>query len=185
MPFKFKRLEIPEIILVEAQVFSDKRGFFLESFKETDFIANGINTKFVQDNVSSSLKNVLRGLHFQKKPKAQAKLVMATRGKIFDVAVDIRKGSPTYRKWVGEILSDKNHRSLYIPEGFAHGFLVLSNEAKVLYKANSEYSPEHERGILWNDPELAIKWPIEKPIMIKKDLQLPLFKNADNNFVYQ
>jgi dTDP-4-dehydrorhamnose 3,5-epimerase len=184
MPFKFKRLEIPEVILVEAQAFLDDRGFFMEGYKESAFRVNDINTKFVQDNFSHSIKGVLRGLHFQKNPKAQAKLVMAMSGEIFDVAVDIRKGSPTYGKWVSEILSDQNYHLLYIPEGFAHGFCVLSNEADVLYKVNSEYSPENERGIIWNDPELAVKWPTDSPIVIKKDLQLPNLKNADNNFVY-
>ena len=182
MPFKFKRLEIPDVILVDAQAFSDERGFFMESFKESAFVSNGIKTKFVQDNFSRSVKGVLRGLHYQKNPQAQAKLVIALQGEIFDVAVDIRKGSPTYGKWVGEILSDKNHRLLYIPEGFAHGFCVLSDSADVLYKVNSEYSPEHERGILWNDPDISIKWPTDKPVMIKKDLELPALKNADNDF---
>lgn len=184
MPFEFKRLEIPEVILVEAKAFSDERGFFMESFKESVFSTNGIKTKFIQDNFSHSSKNVLRGLHYQKNPKAQAKLVTATNGEILDVAVDIRKGSPTYGKWVSAILSDKNHKLLYVPEGFAHGFCVLSETADVLYKVNSEYSPEHERGILWDDPDLEIKWPTDKPIMIKKDLQLPTLKNADNNFVF-
>jgi dTDP-4-dehydrorhamnose 3,5-epimerase len=185
MPFKFKKLDIPDVILVEAQSFADERGHFMESFKESIFAINGINTRFVQDNYSHSVKGVLRGLHYQKDPKAQAKLVMVSQGEIFDVAVDIRKGSPTYGKWVSEILSDKNHRLLYVPEGFAHGFYVTSDKADVLYKVNSEYSPEHEKGILWNDPDLAISWPIDKPIVIKKDEQLPTLKNADNNFVYQ
>jgi dTDP-4-dehydrorhamnose 3,5-epimerase len=184
MPFKFKKSEIPEVMLVEAQAFPDERGFFMESFKESIFTVNGINTKFVQDNYSHSIKGVLRGLHYQKNPKAQAKLVMVTRGEIFDVTVDMRKGSPTYGKWIGEILSEQNHRLLYVPEGFAHGFCVTSDKADVLYKVNSEYSHEHERGILWNDPELDIKWPTDKPIIIKKDLQLPTLQNADNNFVY-
>ncbi len=184
MPFTFKKLSIPEVILVEAQSFTDERGFFIEGFKESVFNTNGIRTRFVQDNYSHSAKGVLRGLHYQKNSKAQAKLVMAIRGEIFDVAVDIRKDSPTYGKWVGEILSEQNHKLLYVPEGFAHGFCVLSNEADVLYKVNSEYSEEHERGIMWNDPEISIKWPIAKPIMIKKDLELPNLKNADNNFVY-
>ncbi|MHB8603124.1 MAG: dTDP-4-dehydrorhamnose 3,5-epimerase [Nitrosotalea sp.] len=184
MPFKFKRLEIPEVILVEAQSFSDDRGFFMEGFKESVYVANGIDTRFVQDNYSHSIKGVIRGLHYQKNPRAQAKLMMALKGEIFDVAVDIRKGSPTYGKWVGEILSDKNHKLLYAPEGFAHGFCVLSDQADVLYKVSSEYSPEHERGILWNDLELAIKWPADKPVVIKKDLQLPTLKNADNDFAY-
>ncbi len=184
MPFKFTRLAIPEVILVEAQAFSDDRGFFMESFKESAFSANGVGTKFVQDNYSHSIKGVVRGLHYQKNPKAQAKLMMALKGEIFDVVVDIRKGSPTYGRWVGETLSDKNHRLLYAPEGFAHGFYVLSDQADVLYKVSSDYSPDHERGILWNDPGLAIKWPAGKPIVIKKDLELPTLENADNNFVY-
>lgn len=184
MPFVFKKLSIPEIILVEAKPFPDARGFFMESFKESVFADNGIKTKFVQDNYSHSIKGVLRGLHYQKNPKAQAKLVMALKGEIFDVAVDVRKGSPTYGKWIGEILSEQNHKLLYIPEGFAHGFIVLSEQADVVYKVNSEYSPEHETGILWNDPRLDIKWPIERPIMISKDLQLPHLEDADNNFVY-
>ena len=185
MPFKFTKLSIPEVILVEAKAFADNRGFFMESFKESEFVANGIATKFVQDNYSHSIKGVLRGLHYQKNPKTQAKLVMAIRGEIFDVAVDVRKGSPTYGKWVGEVLSEQNHRLLYVPEGFAHGFVVLSNEADVVYKVNSEYSPEHERGVIWNDPELNIKWPTNEPIVIKKDLELPTLHNADNNFVYE
>jgi dTDP-4-dehydrorhamnose 3,5-epimerase len=185
MPFKFKKLAIPDVILVEAQAFSDERGFFMESFKESAFNTNGINTRFVQDNCSHSIKGVTRGLHYQKNPKVQAKLMMALRGEIFDVVVDIRRGSPTYGKWVGEILSDKNHKLLYAPEGFAHGFCVLSDQADVLYKVSSEYSPEHERGILWNDTTLAIKWPTNKPFVIKKDMQLPTLENADNDFVYR
>ncbi|MDH3765079.1 MAG: dTDP-4-dehydrorhamnose 3,5-epimerase [Nitrosopumilus sp.] len=184
MPFTFKKLRLSEIILIQAKSFSDDRGFFMESFKESDFKHNKINTKFVQDNFSHSVKGVLRGLHFQKNPKAQAKLVTTLRGKIFDVAVDIRKDSPTYGDWVSEILSEENHKLLYIPEGFAHGFCVLSEEADVVYKVNQEYSPEHEVGIVWNDPDVNISWPIDKPILLEKDLQLPLLKNADNNFTF-
>ena len=184
MPFTFKKLNIPEVILVEAKAFSDDRGFFMESYQESNFVENGINVKFVQDNFSHSTKGVLRGLHYQKDPKSQAKLVTALRGEIFDVGVDMRKGSPTYGNWVGEILSEQNHRLLYVPEGFAHGFLVLSDEADVLYKVNEEYSPENERGIIWNDPEVNIKWPMEKPIVKDIDSQQPLFKNADNDFSY-
>ena len=184
MPFTFKKLDIPDVILVEAQSFLDDRGFFLESFKESIFISNGISTKFVQDNFSHSLKGVLRGLHYQKSPKAQAKLVIALKGEIFDVAVDIRKNSPTYGKWVSEILSEQNHNLLYVPEGFAHGFCVLSDEADVLYKVSNEYSHEHEKGIIWNDPDLNIQWPIDKPILVEKDLHSPFLKDADNNFVY-
>ena len=184
MPFTFKKLEIPEVILVTPKSFPDERGFFLESYKESEFTSNGIKTIFVQDNLSHSVKGVLRGLHYQKNPKAQAKLVIALRGEIFDVAVDIRKNSPTYGKWVGEILSENNHNSLYIPEGFAHGFCVLSEEADVLYKVSQEYSPEDEKGIIWNDTEINITWPIDKPIIQEKDSKLPDLKNADNNFIY-
>lgn len=184
MPFKFKRLAIPDVILVEAQAFPDERGFFMEIFKESNFIPNGINTKFVQDNYSHSIKGVLRGLHYQKDPKAQAKLVMVVRGEIFDVAVDIRKGSPTYGKWVGEIISGQNHKLFYVPEGFAHGFCALSDETDVIYKVNQEYSAENDRGILWNDPKIGVKWPLDDLIISGKDKQHPLLENADNNFVY-
>ena len=179
----FKKLAIPEVILIEPKIFSDKRGFFFENFKEEDFILNGI-TKLIQDNISHSTLGVIRGLHYQKNPKAQAKLVTAITGKIFDVAVDIRKNSPTYGKWVGEILSNENHRSLYIPEGFAHGFSVLSKEADVFYKVSNEYSQENEGGIKWNDPTINISWAIEQPIISEKDNLLPLLEKIDNNFRY-
>lgn len=185
MPFVFTRLDIPDVILVDAKSFSDDRGYFLENYKESIFIENKINTRFTQDNFSHSTKGVLRGLHYQKNPKAQAKLVTALRGEILDIAVDIRKNSPTYGHWISEILSEKNHKLLYIPEGFAHGFCVISEEADVLYKVNQEYSPEHEKGIIWNDPEINIKWPIDVvPILHEKDSKLPILKNADNNFNY-
>jgi len=184
MPFTFKKLDIHDIILIEAKSFSDDRGFFLENFKKSSFVSNGIDTQFVQDNFSHSVRGVLRGLHYQKTPKAQAKLVVALRGEIFDVAVDIRKNSPTYGKWVGEILSEQNHNMLYIPEGFAHGFCVLSNEADVLYKVNNEYSPEHEKGIIWNDPTINISWPIKEPILHQKDNKLSNLQDADNNFIF-
>ena len=185
MPFTFKRLSIPDVILVEPSSFSDDRGFFFESFKESDFFSNGIDKNFVQDNFSHSVNGVIRGLHFQKAPKAQAKLVTALKGKIFDVAVDIRKNSPTYGKWVSETLSGDNHNLLYVPEGFAHGFCVISDEADVLYKVSNEYSQEHERSIIWNDPKLDIQWPIKKPIISNKDNKLSLLENLDNDFVYR
>ena len=184
MPFTFKRLSIPDVILVEPQSFSDDRGFFFESFKQSDFFSNGIDKKFVQDNFSHSVNGVIRGLHFQKAPKAQAKLVTVLKGKIFDVAVDIRKNSPTYGKWVSEILSGDTHNLLYVPEGFAHGFCVISDDADVLYKVSNEYSQEHERSIIWNDPKLDIQWPIKKPIISNKDNKLSLLENLDNDFVY-
>jgi len=182
LPFTFKKLSITDVILIESKSFLDERGFFLESFKESSFIENGINTKFVQDNFSRSIKGVLRGLHYQKNPKAQAKLVTVFRGEIFDIVVDIRKDSQTYGKWISEILSEQNRKLLYIPEGFAHGYCVLSEEADIFYKVNQEYSPENDSGFIWNDPEIAVKWPIDKPIISDKDLELPLLKNADNNF---
>jgi len=183
MPFSFKKLKITDVILVEPRIFPDDRGFFMESYKQSEFIKNEINTKFIQDNYSHSSKGVLRGLHYQKDPKAQAKLVMVIKGEIFDAVVDLRKNSPTYGKWIGEILSEQNHRLLYVPEGFAHGFCVLSDEVDVIYKVNNEYSPENDRGILWSDPEVGINWPIENPIISEKDTKQPLLKNADNDFV--
>ena len=183
MSFTFKKLTIPEVILIEPKFYSDNRGFFFENYKEKDFTSNGI-AKFTQENFSHSVYGVIRGLHYQKNPKQQAKLITVLDGEIFDVAVDIREKSPTYGKWVSEILSKENHKSLYIPEGFAHGFSVLSKEADVLYKINNEYSPEDERGIIWNDPTINIPWSIKKPIISHKDEQLPLLENAENNFVY-
>ena len=180
MPFTFKQLNIPDVVLVQPKSFSDDRGFFFESFKESEFLSGGIDEKFVQDNFSHSIHGVIRGLHFQKTPKAQAKLVSVLKGEIFDVAVDIRKNSPTYGKWVSEILSENNHKLLYMPEGFAHGFCVLSEDADVLYKVSNEYSPEHEDGIIWNDPKLNIDWPISKPIVSSNDSKLPLFENLEN-----
>jgi len=181
MPFEFEKLEIPEVILVKPKVFKDSRGFFLETYKESDFVKAGITRKFVQDNHSMSVKGVLRGLHYQKKPAVQGKLVRCVRGAIFDVAIDIRKGSPTFGKWVGVILSEENHFMLWIPPGFAHGFLTLSDRAEVLYKvSDSEYSPAHDAGIIWNDPDISIKWPLEdikEVILSEKDSKLPRLKD--------
>ncbi len=183
MPFQFKRLEIPELVLIEAQAFEDGRGFFTEAYKKTEFSAIGIQQVFVQDNYSYSVRGTLRGLHYQKHPKAQAKLVTVLRGEMFDVVLDIRKGSPTYGQWVGVVLTGQKHHMLYIPVGFAHGFCVLSEEADILYKVTQEYEPTLDRGILWNDPKVGIRWPIEKPVLSAKDAQLPLLNEADNDFV--
>ena len=178
MPFDFISLEIPDIKLVIPKVFKDDRGFFLESYKKSDFIANGIVDDFKQDNYSKSSKGVLRGLHYQASPKEQAKLVRCCRGKIFDVAVDIRKSSKTFGHWVGEILSEENNHILYIPAGFAHGFVVLSDTAEIIYKTSNEYSKEHDRGILWNDPDININWGIDfMPILSEKDKIQPLLKD--------
>ncbi len=185
MPFQFERLDIPDMILIEARTFEDHRGFFMETYKRSDFEAGGVPWAFVQDNFSHSMRGVLRGLHYQMNPLAQGKLVSVMQGEIYDVAVDIRKGSPTYGKWVGVRLDSKNRRLLYVPEGFAHGFVALSDEADVLYKATAEYAPQVDRGIAWNDPELAIPWPIEKPILSPKDSALPTLRKAENNFIYE
>ncbi len=182
MSFRFQSLEIPEVVLIEAQCIEDDRGFFMETYRMSEFSANGISQAFVQDNYSHSVQRVLRGLHYQKHPKAQGKLVMVLKGQIFDVAVDIRKGSPTYRKWVGMVLAGDDFRMLYIPPGFAHGFCVLSEEADVVYKVTEEYAPECDRGIIWNDPDIGIQWPITEPILSPKDARLPFLKEADNNF---
>jgi len=179
VPFSFSSLEIPDVKLVIPKHYSDERGYFLENFKESEFSANKINAKFVQDNVSFSTKGVLRGLHYQIKPKEQAKLVSVISGEIFDVAVDIRKDSPTFGKWVGRIISEKNHEMLYIPEGFAHGFCTLSNTANVLYKVTNEYSPENEQGIIWNDPNVSISWPIKNLIVSEKDKKLPTLQKLN------
>lgn len=185
MPFRFKRLEIPEAILIELEVFPDERGFFMETYRYSDFAAFGIKEHFVQDNHSRSKKGVLRGLHYQRPPRAQGKLVRVVVGEIFDVAVDIRKGSPWFGRWVGVTLSAENKRMLYIPPGFAHGFCVMSEEAEVVYKVTEEYSPEHDAGILWNDPEIGIRWPVKDPIVSFKDSRLPFLRKAGNDFVYE
>lgn len=184
MPFSFRRLEIPDVIMIEPGVFRDERGFFMESYKHSEFAAFGIKERFVQDNHSRSKKEVLRGLHYQNPPRAQGKLVRAVSGEIFDVAVDIRKGSPTYGRWVGVNLSEENMRMLYIPAGFAHGFLTLSDVADVMYKTTDEYSPEHEAGIIWNDPEIGIKWPLDEPVLSPRDARWPGLRDAVNRFVY-
>ena len=185
MPFNFKKTEIPEVILVEPRVFPDGRGFFMESYKKSDFIAGGIEKEFVQDNHSRSAKGVLRGLHYQNPPFAQGKLVRATMGEIFDVAVDIRKGSPAYGKWVGALLSAENRKMLYVPEGFAHGFCVLSDIAEVLYKTTNFYSAASEGGIIWNDKSIGIDWPVSEPDLSEKDKLWPSLKEARNKFCYE
>ena len=164
------RTDIPEVLVLEPKVFADERGFFLESYNRREFRRDtGMDVEFVQDNQSLSVRNVLRGMHYQVR-QPQGKLVMVVAGEIFDVAVDLRRGSPSFRKWVSAILSAGTHRALWIPPGFAHGFLVLSEQALIHYKASAYYAPEHERTLLWNDPALAIPWPLEgEPIVSDKD----------------
>jgi dTDP-4-dehydrorhamnose 3,5-epimerase len=191
MPFEIIDTEIPEVKIVKPKVFEDARGFFLEFYKKSDFEKAGLNVEFVQDNHSKSVKGVLRGLHFQEKPYEQGKLVRCIKGKIFDVAVDIRPDSPYFKKWVGIELSEENKLMLWIPPGFAHGFLTLSNEAEIIYKvSHNEYSPAYDRGIIWNDQDINIKWPLEtidNLILSEKDKKLPTLKEymkeiKDENF---
>ncbi len=178
MPFEFKRLEIPDVILIKPRVFEDERGFFMETYKKSDFEKAGIKGDFIQDNHSRSKYGVLRGLHFQREPYAQAKIVRAVRGVIYDVAVDLRRNSPTFGKWIGVILSEYNKYQLYIPRGFAHGFVVVSDIAEVVYKVDNVYAPDYEGGIIWNDPEIGIDWPIDEPIVSEKDRKWPTLREA-------
>ncbi len=185
MGFIFKKLKIPDLVIIEPAVFSDERGFFMDTYRYDDFAKFGINYSFVQDCLSLSIKKgVVRGLHYQKGPMAQSKLVSVSSGEIFDVTVDIRKGSPYYGKWLSVVLSAENKRGLYIPAGFAHGFCTLSDMSVVVYKYTSIYSEQHYRGIIWNDTSIGIDWPIKNPILSEKDAKLPVLDKADNNFVY-
>ncbi|MBI4386364.1 MAG: dTDP-4-dehydrorhamnose 3,5-epimerase [Elusimicrobia bacterium] len=178
MKFTFTPLEIPGLIEIEHQSIGDARGFFAEIFREEVFRASGIPLPFLQENQSRSPRGVLRGLHYQIAPKAQGKLVRCAGGAIFDVAVDLRKGLKTFGRWIGRVLSEENRKMLYVPAGCAHGFLALSASADVLYKTTEYYSPEHERGIRWDDPELRIAWP-EKPTQISpRDAAYPFLKDA-------
>ncbi len=183
MGFSFKRLDIPDVMVIKPDVFEDGRGFFMEFFKLSDFRLAGINFEFVQDNHSFSKKGVLRGLHYQLRPAEQGKLIKCTRGRVWDVAVDIRHGSPWYGKYIAVELSEHNKLMLWIPPGFAHGFVAL-DDAEVIYKVTKEYSPELDRGIIWNDPDIGINWPVDKPILSDKDVRLPPLKYAENNFYY-
>jgi dTDP-4-dehydrorhamnose 3,5-epimerase len=174
MPFDFKKLDIPEILLITPGVLRDNRGFFMETYKHSEFAAAGAADVFVQENHSRSTRGVLRGLHFQRPPHAQTKLIRVVSGRIFDVAVDIRPGSATRGKWVGVELSADAKQSIYIPGWCAHGFCVLSDHAEVVYHTSAEYSPEHESGVVWNDPALGIRWPIADPLVSDRDKQWPL-----------
>ena len=165
--------ELPGVLIITPRVFQDARGFFFESYNFAQFRMHGIDTIFVQDNHSRSIRDTLRGLHFQLPPMAQDKLVRCVHGAIWDVAVDIRVGSPTFGRWVGVELSAENYRQLYVPGYFAHGFCVLSDEAEVLYKAGAVYSPMQERGIAWDDPQLAITWPVTEPLLSDRDRGAP------------
>ncbi|MFZ1985364.1 MAG: dTDP-4-dehydrorhamnose 3,5-epimerase [Desulfatitalea sp.] len=166
---------IKEVLLIEPQRFGDRRGYFLETYQQQRYAEAGIDAVFVQDNISFSQRGILRGLHFQH-PQAQAKLVQVLAGEIFDVAVDVRRGSPTFGRWIGATLSASEPRQLYIPKGFAHGFCVLSPTALFSYKCSDFYSPQHENGLRWNDPDLAIDWPVKSPVLSDRDQAFPALK---------
>jgi dTDP-4-dehydrorhamnose 3,5-epimerase len=185
--FEFAPLDtLPDVLLITPKTFGDERGWFLESYRQSEFVANGITFGFVQQNHSCSTKRgVLRGLHYQKNPMAQGKLVRCIVGEVFDVAVDIRRGSPTYGNWVGTELSASNHRILWAPPGFAHGFMTITDVAEVLYATTSEYDARLDGAIRWNDPVIGIRWPTDSPILSLKDANAPLLTDADHDFVWE
>jgi len=176
----FTPTKIPDVILIAPRLFEDARGFFYEGYRRDVFAANGIPAEFVQDNYSKSAKGTVRGLHYQVPPKTQAKLIQVLRGAVFDVAVDLRRGSPTFGQWVGCTLSSANHHLLSIPTGFAHGFCAVEDETLVMYKVSDVYSPAHERGVLWSDPALGIEWPaLDVTYQLSdRDRRYPLLKDA-------
>lgn len=179
--FNFIKTKIQGVYIIESKVFGDNRGYFMENYNKEHFAKAGLNMTFVQDNESKSTKGVLRGLHFQKK-HSQGKLVRVTKGEVFDVAIDLRTGSPTYGQWEGVVLSEENKKQFYIPEGFAHGFLVLSDEAVFNYKCTDFYASEYDAGVMWNDPDINIQWPlegIENIILSNKDKKHPNLRDLD------
>lgn len=186
--FKFSQTPIPGILIIEPHPFTDQRGFFMEYYNKDEFAKNGFHEIFVQDNHSRSKKGVIRGLHYQIHPYPMGKLVKCVRGKIFDVGVDIRKGSPTFGKWFAEILSGENHKMLYFPPGFAHGFLALEDDTEVIYKCTGVFNAESERAIIWNDPEIGIEWPLHlvdnKVILSERDQKHPRLKEAETTFTF-
>jgi dTDP-4-dehydrorhamnose 3,5-epimerase len=175
MPSTFETTALEGVVIIVPTLFGDARGFLMETYKRSEFEAAGLPLTLVQENHSLSTAGTLRGLHYQRDPKAQGKLVRVIRGEIFDVAVDIRPGSPTYARWVGVTLSDANRKSIYIPPGFAHGFCVVSPEAEVIYKTTEEYAPDLEHGIPWDDPALGIAWPVTAPNLSERDKRWPPF----------
>jgi dTDP-4-dehydrorhamnose 3,5-epimerase len=182
MDVKIKQLTLPGVFLIEPMCFEDNRGYFMETYHQQKYQKAGIAQAFVQDNHSHSTRGVLRGLHYQLK-HPQGKLVYAVTGTIFDVAVDIRKGSPAFGQWTGAELSAENKRQIYVPQGFAHGFVVLSESADVIYKCTDLYTPGDEYGILWSDPEIGIAWPLENPILSQKDIENPALSEIDRSLL--
>jgi dTDP-4-dehydrorhamnose 3,5-epimerase len=182
MTFTFERVAIPDVVLVRPTRHADQRGFFQESYRESEFVEAGIRARFVQDNLARSTRGVLRGLHYQLPPVAQGKLVSVITGKIFDVAVDLRAGSPTFGRWVGVTLTSDVGEMLWIPPGFAHGYVVLTDTADVGYKVTAEYRPQLDRGVLWNDPAIGVQWPVEAPLVSAKDQAQPTLDRCENPF---
>lgn len=185
MPFRFDSLAIVGAVVITPRFYADNRGGFSEVYKKSEFLAAGIDASWKQINWSSSRKNVLRGMHYQLAPNEQGKLVSVLVGEIFDVVIDIRVGSPTYGKWVSATLHADKRQMIWVPPGFAHGFYVLSEKAEVTYSCTAEYSPESERGIIWNDPEVGISWPVAQPILSAKDELYPTLAEAEKNISYQ
>lgn len=176
---------IPDVVILEPKAFGDSRGWFMETWSKRDMEQAGLFYDFVQDNQSYSAgKGTLRGLHFQKGAASQAKLVRCVKGRVLDVAVDLRAGSPTFRKWVSVELSAENKRQLLVPRGFAHGYLTLTDEAEFIYRVDHYYAPEMERSIIWNDPDIGVEWGIDNPILAEKDKNAPLLKDGDVDFIY-
>ena len=183
---EFTKTNLEGVLVVEPRVFGDHRGWFMETYSEAEFSKNGLNLDFVQDNHSfSAAKGTLRGLHYQLNPKAQTKLVRCTKGAIYDVAVDIRRGSPTFGAWFGIELSAENKKQLLIPKGFAHGFMTITEDVEVQYKVDELYAPECDGGILWSDPDIGIDWPLDiQPVLSAKDEKAPRLADVEHNFVY-
>lgn len=182
---KIINMDIEGVYIIEPKVFGDHRGWFMETYSKETLVKQGVNVEFVQDNHSfSAKKGTIRGLHFQINPKAQAKLVRCTRGKILDVAVDIRVGSPTYKEWAAVELSEENKKQFFIPKGFAHGFVTLTDDVEVQYKVDEYYSPENDRSIRYDDPDIGVNWGIDNPILSEKDIKAPFLKDSDHNFKY-
>ncbi len=182
MSIKYTKTDLPGVLLIDPAVFKDSRGFFMETFHQKKYAEAGIDHTFIQDNYSHSTQGTLRGLHYQLK-HPQGKLIYVIKGEIFDVAVDIRQGSPGFGKWVGQYLSGNNKRQIFVPEGFAHGFCVISETADVLYKTTDLYNPDDEYGVLWSDPTIGIDWPIEAPIVSDKDKQFPGLKDVPKTHI--
>ncbi|MGA8303730.1 MAG: dTDP-4-dehydrorhamnose 3,5-epimerase [Thermoplasmata archaeon] len=185
MPFVFEPQEIPAVVLITPRAFADSRGYFVETYKRSEFQRAGIPSEFYQDNCSASKKGVVRGLHYQLDPAAQGKLLRALSGSVWEVAVDIRRGSPTFGRWTGAVLSAENRKMLWIPPGFAAGMVSLEDDSQLAYKTTEEYSQPHERGIRWSDPTINIRWPVDVSyaIVSDKDQAHPLLKDAEINFV--